>query len=136
MIWLDKEVESETGNEGPRPSRLESADLERKEGEREGRKEREKEGRKERRKEGEKWGTGKRMMRRRLSLLLSPLNIHQLREQTKEGQAVTRVEHRVGYFKDTHSAQQLGGTVSDISSPDPIKHTYSPTVAASVQQGQ
>lgn len=83
----------------------------RKEGKKGGRKEGEKE---RKRKEGgreegkgRKEGAGKSRPRRRLTLLILSLNAYPLLGQTKEGQVVTWVVTRVGYFKNIQSAQQL-----------------------------
>ena len=82
----------------------------RKEGKKGGRKEGEKE---RKRKEGgreegkgRKEGAGKSRPRRRLTLLILSLNAYPLLK-TKEGQVVTWVVTRVGYFKNIQSAQQL-----------------------------
>lgn len=66
----------------------------RKEGEREGGK-------------GREEGAGKNRPGRRLTLLILLLNAYPSLGQTKEGQVVTWVVTRVGYFKNIHSAQQL-----------------------------
>ena len=83
----------------------------RKEGKKGGRKEGEKD---RKRKEGgreegkgRKEGAGKSRPRRRLTLLILSLNAYPLLGQTKEGQVVTWVVTRVGYFKNIQSAQQL-----------------------------
>lgn len=56
---------------------------------------------------GRKEGAGKSRPRRRLTLLILSLNAYPLLGQTKEGQVVTWVVTRVGYFKNIQSAQQL-----------------------------
>lgn len=76
-----------------------------KEGRRQGRREGKEGGREE--EKGRKEGAGKSRPRRRLTLLILSLNAYPLLGQTKEGQVVTWVVTRVGYFKNIQSAQQL-----------------------------